>query len=192
MKKEKILIRKEYLKIRNAISYEMLEYKSTRIYDRLVSLDEIKSAKNIMAYHSIGTEVDTNLFIKHELINTGSIILPVCIPEELLIMPYRIDNMDKLVAGAYGIMEPSIECCSQVEPGKIDTVVMPGLVFDKKGNRLGYGKGYYDRFLSKNKQTIKIALSFQEQIVDILHTHSFDVPVDIIVTDKKNYYIKND
>ena len=71
----------------------------------------------------------------------------------------------------------------------MDLIIVPGVAFDRENNRLGYGKGYYDRFLT-SKDILKIGLAFSEQIVDFLECDNYDIPMDIIISDKKTFYKK--
>jgi 5-formyltetrahydrofolate cyclo-ligase len=108
---------------------------------------------------------------------------------------YKISSYDELQSGAYGILEPITnekyvpsQICNDISGNKTkDIIIIPGLVFDIKGNRIGYGGGYYDRYLLEHKNLIKCAVCYDFQIVDegIIPYGKYDVKVDAIVTDKR-------
>ena len=115
------------------------------------------------------------------------IIVPKTIPEtKELILSELKDYEQDLDIGVYGVLEPNKEFIRPVSYDVIELVLVPGAVFDIKGNRIGYGAGYYDRFLSKLDESIpKIALAYDFQIVDKITPHEHDVPMDYIITEKR-------
>jgi 5-formyltetrahydrofolate cyclo-ligase len=150
--------------------------KSEIIKNKLFRLKVFKKAKRIMFYLAYDGEVETKEMIKEAMEEGKIIAVPVCKVKERKIIPCKIGPQTKFKKGPYGIKEP----CKKIPlPLKeLDLVIVPGVAFDKKGRRLGRGKGYYDYFL-KNlpKKTTTIGLAFDFQIVSRLPILSHDMPV---------------
>jgi 5-formyltetrahydrofolate cyclo-ligase len=160
--------------------------KSSAILARLAAIPPFEPARNanrLMSYLNFGNEVVTQ-----PLLLMGSLIIPYCSSGE--IVPICVHSFGELMPSQFGILEPkpSIreDACRQVPAEAIDCVLVPGLAFDSDGNRLGRGKGYYDRFLLQlPAETITIGLAFESQIVDSVPTDTWDKPVKIIITENR-------
>lgn len=164
--------------------------RSEEIKRKVLELQEVRDARVIMLYASKGKEVRTDELIS-ELLRVGKrVVLPKTEMREKGITPVEISDLEKdLIPGNYGIREPR-DCARRVDPGEIDLVIVPGIAFDRNGNRLGRGAGYYDRFLSTIKGKVRIvALAYSFQIVERVPSSNSDVPVDIIVTEEGVYRI---
>ena len=161
--------------------------KSKKIIDNLKSLKEFKSAKNIMFYVSFKNEVDTHEIIKELLAKKEkTIIVPYVLKNYPILQLSELKNFDWLEPKTFGILEPREFYIRDFSIEKLDLVIVPGIVFDKKGYRVGYGHGYYDRFLKKiRRDTKKIGLAFDFQVVEDIPEGRYDVPVDIVVTEKR-------
>lgn len=145
---------------------------------------EYKNATNIMAFASFGTEVNTHDFIKTSLANGKRIILPISIKEDRSLFLQEITNFDELKPSTYGILEP--EKKENFDRNKLDLVIVPGVAFDHRGFRLGYGGGYYDRFLtSLDKRTKIVAINFEELYVYRVIISRYDMKVPVLITDRK-------
>ena len=178
-KKMKSQLKNQILEKRNALTNEEAAEKSKAIIEKLFSLDEYQKSKSVMFYVSIKNEVGTREAINESLKSKSVIVPKVKIGE---IEPSLIISLDNLIEGKFGVLEP-IE--SMIVPfKKIDLVIVPGIAFDKKCHRIGYGLGYYDKFLKKVPKAVKIGLCFDFQLVDEIPNESHDVPVDIIITDE--------
>jgi len=152
------------------------------IYEKLISSEAYLKAKVIFIYISYGDEVNTHSIVKHALSIGKRICVPKVISKETGMKSIEIKSLDELNAGAYGILEPHSEGIV-VKPDEIDMIILPGLAFDKKGGRLGYGGGFYDRYLTQVKgNTVKAALAYNFQIIEKVPTEEFDVPIDYIIT----------
>jgi 5-formyltetrahydrofolate cyclo-ligase len=138
--------------------------KSRVIKDKLFRLAVFKKAKRVMFYITFGGEVETQEMINAAL-KMGKIVgVPVCDKKKRTIIPCKIRLREKLKKGLYGIKEPCIKRPLAVEC--IDLVIVPGVTFDKHGNRMGRGKGYYDSFLRQlPKRTVSVGLAFGFQIL---------------------------
>jgi 5-formyltetrahydrofolate cyclo-ligase len=178
-------IRKTILDKRNSISPLDIVNNSRIISNSVISTKEYQSSLSVGIYYSIGSEVKTFDIIKHSLENKKEIALPRVIDSTKIqffkIMEDKFEKI-KLTKGKYGIFENSM---STTIIDKIDLLIIPGIAFDLKGCRIGYGKGYYDRFLSLGKSKCIMGLSYESQIINEIPNNEHDIPVDIIITEKR-------
>ena len=166
---------------RNSLSKDEISEKSNKIKNNLFNLDSYKKSKAIMFFVSFNSEVNTHDMIKEALKNK-TVVVPKVWHKE--IEPSVIIDFDNLVpSDKFGVLEP-IEAM-KIAYKNIDLVLVPGIAFDKEGHRIGYGFGYYDKFLKKVPKAIKIGLAFDFQVVDKIPREMHDVPVDMIVTEKR-------
>lgn len=175
MKKE---LRKQFIKIRKD-SFD--ERTSNVIFERLVALDEYKKAKHILCYVSYNSEVDTFALMNRILQDGKKLYLPRCIPETREMDICNVKDLSELETGAYGIKEPQ---GIAVSPDILDIAIVPMVAFDREKTRLGYGGGYYDRFLKKT-DIVKVGIAFSKQEAEKLVKEVTDIPMDIIVTEKE-------
>ncbi len=169
------------LEKRNSLSKDEAIEKSKKIEENLFNIDHYKKSKTVMFFVSFNSEVHTHEMIKEALKNK-TVIIPKVVYKE--IEPSVIIDFDNLIPSEkFGILEP-IEIMKTAYKN-IDLVIVPGAVFDKQGHRIGYGFGYYDRFLAKVPKAVKIGLAFDFQIIDKIPNHAHDVPVDLIVTEER-------
>ena len=165
---------------RRALTTDEVNIKSAKIQVALFSLDCFKSADTVCTFISAFKEPDTVEIIKRLLGDGKKVVVPVTDTNNTTLILSYIENMADLKKGAFGILEPTT-----VKPAResdIDAVLVPGLAFDKNGGRMGFGKGYYDRFLEKT-DAVKIALCYDFQLSDQIPTEPHDVPMDIIITE---------
>ena len=169
------------LEKRNSLSKEEIMEKSEKIEDALLNLDQYSKSKTIMFFVSFNSEVYTHDMIRKAL-KTKTAIIPKVLHKE--IEPSLIIDFDNLIpSGKFGILEP-IEIM-KIAYKNIDLVLVPGIAFDREGHRIGYGFGYYDKFLTKVPKAVKIGLCFDFQVVDKIPREEHDVPVDFIVTEER-------
>ena len=183
--KEKESLRKEYIKIRNSISDRIL--KSIIIFNKIISLSEYKNAHIIGLYNSIGSEVNTSEMIEYFISDNKIVCLPRVTEDNMDF--YRIYSLnDKFEKSKFNVLEPIIDENNYISADKIDLLIVPGVCFDIYKNRLGYGKGYYDRYL-ENANLIKIGICFDEQIVRSrkIPISKNDIMLDKVVSDKNIY-----
>ncbi len=191
MEEKKRKIRQEFLKKRNNLSRDEIKSKSEKIEKELFFLPEFQRAKTVMFYVSFRSEVETEKMTRNALKLKKKIVIPVVYGEKIVVS--EIKNLKKeLTKGSFGIKEPKKEFRRRVNQKEIDLVVVPGVVFDKRGSRLGYGRGYYDRFLrsksiisrmSHSRQCALIGLAFDLQIARKIPLVKGDMKVDKIVTE---------
>lgn len=160
--------------------------KSLKAHKLLLQLDEFQQAKNIFCYVSYQSELQTYAIIEERLAQRKTVTVPLTIPGKGL-EAYEITNLQKDLAPGYcSIPEPIVAQTKKCDPSSIDVVLLPGSVFDLKGGRLGYGGGYYDRFLDKSApNALRIGLAFELQIVDFVPLMAHDKPIDYLVTEKR-------
>jgi len=186
LKAKKELLRHEVLAKRDARSAEERFEKSAEIASRLVKLSEIIKAESIFTYVSFRSEVDTHRMIDSFLDKGKVVSVPLTDMKKKIINPFIIKSLENdLVPGVFGILEPDLEKIDPVIADKIDIVIMPGAAFSENGCRIGYGGGFYDRFLQQRNIT-SYALAFDFQLVDeVPFDPEFDVKVDYIVTERR-------
>ncbi|MCB2296928.1 5-formyltetrahydrofolate cyclo-ligase [Clostridium tagluense] len=180
-------LRKNMLKERKSMKTETVSAFSHIIMDTIIKLPEFLNCKNIMLYLSFKNEVDTYALAKWCLDNGKKVIVPYCIKETREIIPFEINNLTKdLTKSSFGIMEPKHDILKKANTCDIDLIIVPGVVFDKHCNRIGFGAGYYDRFLPKRvKNTPTIGIAFDYQVISKIPTGTYDVPLDFIITEKR-------
>jgi len=181
-------IRKKTLSKRNQLSEKDRAIFSKIIFNKLIESQEYKKAGRIAVYYPIGSEVQTLEIIRDALINKKKVGLPRVINDDEIkfyqIMENSLEEVE-FTKGKYGIME---NIASTVELDQIDLLIIPGVAFDDECNRIGYGKGYYDRFLGKNDIGYIVGLAFENQMVKYIPINELDQKVDCIITNKNNYY----
>lgn len=185
-------IRKEVLGKRDAIPEEVKKIKDSLIKEKLFSLPEFGSAGRILCYASFRSEVETAGIIRESLASGKRLILPKVDSRKRRLELYEVKDVSELCRGYMGISEPSFTNERSISLEDIDLVIMPGVGFDLSGNRLGYGGGYYDILLADSRrETPKIAIAYEEQIVHSIPSEEHDVKADIIVTDKRIIRVSN-
>jgi 5-formyltetrahydrofolate cyclo-ligase len=173
-------------KRRDALSEEERSSKSEAIWKRLAELPEFKAASQALFYVSFKSEVDT--FLMRQL--ASDLGMAVAVPRghqgDKRMTFYYLKNDEELESGPYGILQPPADPENVVELEDPTVIIVPGLVFDKQGNRLGWGAGFYDRFLAgEGRGFPKIGLAFDCQVLDTLPVAPHDVPVDLLVTESR-------
>ena len=186
-KKMKNHLKESLLEKRNSLQKQEIIEKSKSIESNLFSLEQYKKSKTVMFFVSINSEVYTHDMIRNAL-KSKTVVVPKAAHKE--IEPSVIIDLDNLVpSGKFGILEP-IEAMG-IAYKNIDLVLVPGIVFDKEGHRIGYGFGYYDKFLKKVPKAVKIGLAFDFQVIDKIPRETHDVPVDLIVSEEMVVECKN-
>ena len=178
----KASIRSKLLKKRQKLPQKDVEIFSKRILSRLASRPEYKHARTILLYHPINNEVDTISLVKH---SNKIFCLPRICKKTNHLYIHQFTDPHTLETGKFSIKEPSSKH-PRIARNRIDLVITPGLAFDPQGNRIGYGKGYFDRlFKSLSTKCTKIALAYDFQIVENVPADKHDQKVDFIITEKR-------
>jgi len=173
---EKNKIRKKIFKKLKLQEEEQKIKKSKAVEAELFKRSEFISAKTVMFYVSDNYEVQTRAIIKQALNMGKVVVVPATDAKQKRLIPCEIQDLDRqLVKGPYGIYQPKAECMRKFPTSKIDLVLVPGVAFDRGGNRLGRGAGYYDRFLKKlPRKTALLGLAFDFQVLESVPTLSHD------------------
>lgn len=186
MSDKKSHIRKEVLRKRDSIDILLRRTKDRLIKERLFSLPEFEGAEVIFYFASFRSEVSTLQQIEDALRLGKRILLPVVDKRLSRLRLFEIKDIAELSPGSMGIPEPSVPQDREREINDAGLVIMPGAAFDAKGNRIGYGAGFYDKLLAGlKKQTPLIAIAFEEQMVDSIPAEPHDVRVHKVVTDAR-------
>ncbi len=175
-------LRKRYIELRkNFVSEEERQALSRVITEKVLELDALKRAEHVFCYSAYAGEVETDLLIDSLLELGKKVYLPLCDKETNTMSAREIASRAELKLGAYGILEPSGE---EILPEEIDFIIVPMVAFDRNRTRLGYGGGYYDRYLP-NTNAVKCGIAFSVQEAESLPRGEYDIPLDMIVTEKE-------
>lgn len=185
--KEKKRIRENIIGMRDALTPAEINRWSEDIAGKLYSDYRFREAETIFIFASFGSEVDTHRIIG-ELLSLGK---SVCIPrivKKHTMAAVRIENLGDLRPNKFGILEPVGG--EEIDPQEIDLIVVPGVAFDRRGYRIGYGGGFYDVFMSRIPGVDKIALAYDLQIIDRVENEKWDIRVDSLITNSQTYHFK--
>lgn len=173
---------REHMKnIRNSKTLENKTVEDRHIFNEVIMSKYYIEAETIMTYVSFGSEVDTLCIIKHALENNKIVCVPKIINIRQGMKAIKIENLGDLVKNKIGILEP-VNFDNEIEAKDIDLFLVPGLAFDKSGGRIGYGAGYYDRFLKASKvNSIKMGLAYNSQLIDRVPMTENDVYMNIVM-----------
>jgi len=173
-----------------SFSKEELLEKQKKIDHKLFTFANFMEAQLAFLYTPINNEIPTESIIKKALQIEKLVALPVFTDAKNAINLYKINNYTKdLVTSTKDILEPNIEKCKKISLEEVDIAVIPGLAFDDKGGRIGFGNNFYNKLITKLPETCrKVSLAYEEQIVDQIQMESRKFTVDIIITDKRVIY----
>lgn len=184
---DKKAIRKKIIAQRDDLDFDVKQSKDELIINRFLDQGFIEKYDNIFCYVSFGSEIDNGKILSTILDSGKNLFVPYVNTDSRQMRLCQINDLSEdLERGHYGILEPKKNLRKPVNSGIIDCVISPGVAFTRKMERIGYGGGYYDRFYSGlKKMPFIVALAYDFQIVDSLPTESFDIPVDMIITEKQ-------
>lgn len=188
MARTKKEIRARVLEKRQALTREEIYDKSSRIIERLREREEYRLARVLLAYVPFRGEVDIEEVLRNWTGAGRRLLLPATDWERCEICPVEVLHYpEDLRLGRYGILEPAAENHNvQPELEQIDLVLVPGVAFDEKGFRLGYGQGFYDRFLSRLPDQVKvIGLAYEFQVVDTVFPEPHDQALPAVITEQR-------
>ena len=159
------------------LSMEYIESASDKIFEKLLENEDFKNAKVIMSYMDFKNEVKTDKINEYIKKAGKTLVLPKVISKEKMI---AIEDKNKYIVSPFGNSEPD----GKEYIGEIDVIITPGVAFDREKNRVGFGRGYYDRFFAVHKNAKKIAIAFEKQIIEEgIETTEYDMKVDTLVTE---------
>lgn len=186
---DKNALRKQVLARRDQLGVADRRSLSERITKRLLALDSYGSASCVMAYASFGSEFETGDFFADALARGKTLVLPRVERDSRVLQLYQVrDPARQLVAGVWGIRQPRADLCPLVPASQLDFVLVPGVAFTRQCQRLGYGGGYYDRFIrSFARRRPLVAATFSLQILPELPVSESDQRVDCVITEDATY-----
>ena len=180
---ERERVRAEMLRQRDELTPEIRDAFSRQIVDSVMCWIQSEDFNSVMLYLSMKSEVETAGLLEGLLHAGKHVYAPVVDTDENRLIPRRIqDAKTALVRHRYGMLEPN-PTCPLVPISELQLIIVPGIAFDCKGYRLGYGKGFYDRFLAGCSHAIPIGLAYQMQVVEDTFPQAWDVPVKHIFTE---------
>lgn len=184
----KKLMRKSTLEQRNALSTDVINEKSHSIFIAISKEKAYSEANTIMSFMSFGSEINMEDFNKDIIEKKGYVIIPRVNTQTKVMDLYKVTDFKDFVLSNYGIWEPDPDKYTTITPTELDLILCPGVVFDKKGYRIGYGGGFYDKLLSEiNSTCLLYGVGFGLQLVDEVPRESFDKQLDKLFTEKNNY-----
>jgi 5-formyltetrahydrofolate cyclo-ligase len=162
---------------------------SQDIIREISNLASYRGARVVLAYAGFGSELQTGDFLRRTLELGKTLLLPRVNRETKSLDIYEVKDLEcDLKPGIWGIREPNPDICSPADTRAVDFVLVPGVAFDSRGGRLGYGAGFYDRLLANRpSQACIVAGAFEIQMIEHVPMHEHDVPVDVIVTEQRHY-----
>ena len=180
---EKQRLREERLAAREVLSEQERSVLDDRITQKLLETSEYAETTTVLTYVSVSSEVSTRMFIESALRDGKTVAVPRCLPGHCLEF-VAITSLDQLIAAPFGLLEPPKELPALAEKQMDASIcIVPALLVDTKGYRLGYGAGFYDRFLSTYSGK-KICLAYQQNLSRTTLPHAaFDVAVEVVITE---------
>lgn len=180
MKKDEL--RKSMSMKRNSLLKEAVKENSIKIFDRLTTIEAFTNAKQMLTYINLKNEVNTEGIINYCWNHNKKTVAPKVIDSEMEF--YYFNKYEELKIGKFNILEP--ETTHKYIYNLGDVIIIPGLAFDTFGGRVGYGGGFYDKYLSKNSTLVKIAIAYDFQILNTkIEVDEYDIKPDYIVTENR-------
>lgn len=182
---EKKLIRKQIFKSRKECTDEQIEKWSREITAKVTNLPEFQSAERILAYADYNHEVMTGFIMEEAWKQGKEVAVPKVVGQDMVF--YKLTDFAQLEKGYFGIPEPAR---GEIITWENAVMIMPGVAFDAQNHRVGYGGGFYDRFLEKHPDIKRVALAFDFQILPSVPTEPTDISPEIIVTESRIFQLK--
>lgn len=179
---DKNLLRKQIKELRANITDK--KNRDEVICQRFLSSDLFSKCDTVLVYCALSNEINTDLIIRTALSENKRVAVPCCINMQGTMEFYYINSLDDLHLGSFNIPEPDINVSKIVDNFLNALIIVPGLCFDKKKYRLGYGRGYYDRYLQIHS-LISVGLCYNSLVIENLPTNVFDKRVDYIITESQ-------
>ncbi|MEW5845176.1 MAG: 5-formyltetrahydrofolate cyclo-ligase [Bacteroidota bacterium] len=171
-------IRKAIKAHKLTLNPELARQKADYVFSEIESMALFRQAKTVLAFWSLSDEIDTHEFVI-KWASDKRMVLPVVVGDELELRLFTgVEQMEQ--SSSFGIMEP--QTGQLIKPEEIDFAIIPGVAFDPKGNRLGRGKGYYDRTMPLLRNAVKVGIAYEFQLIDSVPVSEHDVPVDLVIS----------
>ena len=184
-------LRNDILQKRLRLPFEEIFELSSTIQKKFLEIRELKGAKRLALYASFKNEVLTETILEYAVAHRQEVFFPRIVREKKGLTFLKVHGKEDLASGSYDIKEPVHSHRGIHQPeiavsSSLDIIVVPGIAFDTNGNRLGYGKGYYDKVLGSIKETcLIVALAFDFQIVNTIPAEAHDIKMDKIITESR-------
>jgi 5-formyltetrahydrofolate cyclo-ligase len=186
---EKKLMRKQMIKILKEITKPLYEDYSYKIANQLYQDEDWRQANVIGITVSKFPEVDTYQIIRKAWEQGKKVVVPKCYPQDKKMIFYLLTEFSQLESVFFGLLEPKDDCTEAVDARDINLMIVPGLAYTKEGYRIGFGGGYYDRYL-KNYTGKTLTLAFDVQIIPQFKMEEYDMPVSKIITNNETIKVK--
>lgn len=180
---DKKILRKRLVEKRKGLDKTQKAKWDKSISEKITNSDYFKNAQQVLVFSSTDDEFDTSYIVKCCKAQSKDIFYPLCVDRNGNMIFLRVDSPEDLVVGMYGIKEPKSTCEKYIQKEN-DLVIVPCLSTDKQKNRIGYGKGYYDRFLN-DFNGVSVSPCYDTMLEDEIPTDKYDMQINIIVTDKE-------
>lgn len=189
----KSLLRKEYLTNRKNLSSDFVLSSSRSICQSFLNSEIYENSSSVMLYSSILNEPYTEEIKNAALIDRKNVFYPKTDAETVKITPIKINKNSIFAKGAFNVYEPTGTVCDDIDFyfSNTDVIIIPGILFDLQGHRIGFGKGCYDRFLT-NTDALRVAFCYSFQIKDSIPYNKHDVGIDILISEKGIIYTSTD
>lgn len=184
-------LRKQLLEKRSKANQNTIRIISENIQKNFLESDLYKNCKEILVYVSTAREIATNKITDIALRDNKKIFCPLCLEQKGIMEFLRIYSEDDLEAGKYNIYAPK-QGLPKAKNLKKPVMIVPALAFDENGFRIGYGGGYYDRYLSSHKNITTVGFCREENLYGNLPHDEFDKPVDIIITERRTIFVRGE
>lgn len=188
---DKKLLRKELMKNRDALTLKEINEHSEQIARNLYETSLYKQSQNIFIFVSYKSEVNTHEIIKYSIERGKNIYVPIVDKKTKTMKASRLRDFSHLKESYMNILEPTEDHIEIVDDNILDLVIVPGLLFDKSGYRIGYGGGFYDKFFASLQGDVKkLGIGYDFQLTDNTIEHDiFDIPVNYFLSEKKFYIL---
>lgn len=180
---EKIIIRKKYIALRQQMNLKDVAIQSASIMNTLLQSDDYQKANSIFTYIGVKNEVETYELIESALSDHKKVAVPKIFGKGLMKF-YYMSTLEELILNRFGLLEP-IQQNEEAISDLHTLMIVPGVAFDRSLNRMGFGAGYYDRYLSAHQYSKAIALAYDFQMVSDFPAESWDIKMDAIITQKQ-------
>lgn len=177
-------LRKKYRRIREAFSPEEKRRRDSLIFENLIHMCEVNQADTVVCFISTLVEVDTHRLIHYCWRHQKNVVVPKCLNDRGKMKFYYLRSWNDVEIGRFSLLEPNPQKCREFTQWERSVCIVPGFCFDTDGYRLGFGRGFYDRFLSKYSE-IKIGICYNNCISPKLPHGRYDVAVNYLVTEDK-------
>lgn len=182
---DKVKIRGDILKARMAMTGSEVSDKSAKIARKVCDLMQYRRAESVFIYMDYRNEVKTDAIIRNARRSGKNVFHPAILDDECRMVAAMPQEEGAFILNQYGIFEPDIYSSIIYSPEQLDIAIVPGLAFDLRCARMGYGKGYYDRYLCQAPKLYKIGLAYENQIVESVPCEECDIHMDAVVTEER-------